>query len=148
MIDLHTNGIGDWAINFFQTEQLKHPKIWEKFVDVFRSQPDTKNGGWRGEYWGKMMRGGCLVYEYSKDEELYEILTESVKDMLTTAEKDGRVSSYTRESEFDAWDLWCRKYVILACEYYLDVCKEQELKEQVFKNNIKAPEVSGNRPLY
>ncbi len=133
MIDLHTKGIGDWAIRFFQTEQLKDPKLWKRFVDIFRSQPDAKNYGWRGEYWGKMMRGGCLVYEYSKDAELYEILTESVKDMLTTAEEDGRVSSYPRESEFDAWDLWCRKYVILACEYYLDICKDEELKEQVIK---------------
>ena len=131
MTVLHTNGVANWAVNFLQTEQLKNRELWAKFVDVYRTRPDAQNYGWRGEFWGKMMRGGCLVYEYSRDDELYDILTESVKDMLTTADDDGRVSTYERDKEFDAWDLWCRKYVILACEYYLDICKDKKLKSQI-----------------
>ena len=130
---LKTEGIADWAARFLQKEQLTDPVLWAKFVDLFRSQPDAENHGWRGEYWGKMMRGGALVYAYTRDEELYEVLTESVRDMLTVAEADGRVSTYIREQEFDAWDLWCRKYVILACEYYLEICKDEDLKAQVLR---------------
>ena len=131
MVYLKTNGVADWAARFLQTEQLKKRELWAKFVDVFRTRPDAENYGWRGEFWGKMMRGGCLVYEYTRDDELYDVLTESVKDMMTTADNDGRVSTYERDKEFDAWDLWCRKYVILACEYYLDICKDENLKAQI-----------------
>lgn len=130
-VTMKTEGIGNWAAHFLQKEQLSDRALWAKFVDLFRSQPDAENQGWRGEYWGKMMRGGALVYAYTQDEALYEILTDSVRDMLTVAESDGRVSTYIREEEFDAWDLWCRKYVILACEYYLDICKDEELKGQI-----------------
>lgn len=125
------NGIADFTAKFFQEEQLKDRELWAKFVDLFRSQPDGDNAGWRGEYWGKMMRGATLVYKYTKDEELYTILTDSVIDMMSVAEEDGRVSSFKRECEFDAWDLWCRKYVILACEYYLDICSDNNLKKQI-----------------
>ena len=131
MIRLQTNGVADWAARFLQTEQLSDPALWAKFVDLFRSQPDAENHGWRGEYWGKMMRGASLVYAYTRDEGLYAVITDSVRDMLTTAEADGRVSTYPRDKEFDAWDLWCRKYVILACEYYLDICKDETLKARI-----------------
>jgi DUF1680 family protein len=132
-IFLKTEGIADWAAQFLQKEQLCDRVLWAKFVDQFRLQPDAENHGWRGEYWGKMMRGGVLVYSYTRDEELYCILTESVRDMLTVAEPDGRVSTYARDEEFDAWDLWCRKYVILACEYYLDICRDEALKAEILR---------------
>ncbi len=130
---LKINGIANWVANFFQKEQLFDTSLWAKFVDVFRSQPDSENYGWRGEFWGKMMRGGSLIYSYTRDEELYTILTDSVKDMMSTAESDGRVSTYIRETEFDAWDIWCRKYVMLGCEYYLDICKDDLLKKDIIK---------------
>ena len=102
---------------FLQREQLADTVRWKRFVDQFRDGIDAQNRGWRGEYWGKMMRGAVLVYEYSRDEALYNTLIDTVLDMLTVADPDGRVSSYNREGEFDAWDLWCRKYVLLGMEY-------------------------------
>ena len=131
MIKTKTTGLVNAAAVFFQEKQLKDRNLWKKFVDVYRIRPDSANLGWRGEYWGKMMRGGVLVYEYTQNEELYEVLTESVRDMLTTIEIDGRVSSYTAEKEFDGWDIWSRKYVILACEYYLDICKDEALRAKI-----------------
>ena len=116
---------------FLEERQLKDRFLWKRFADQFREQIDAPNKGWRGEYWGKMMRGACLVWEYTKDDGLYEALTEAVKDMLTVAEEDGRVSSYDRGHEFCGWDLWCRKYVILSLEYYLDVCRDEDLKKQI-----------------
>jgi len=124
-------GVADGAARFLEKEQLSDVLLWKKFVDLYRTQPDAENKGWRGEYWGKMMRGGALVYAYTRDESLYRILTDTVKDMLTVAEEDGRVSSYKRESEFDAWDIWCRKYVLLGCEYYLEICTDEDLRAEI-----------------
>ena len=111
MIYANTTGLVNYAARFFQEEQLKDRALWKRFVELYRTKPDSANLGWKGEYWGKMMRGGALVYEYSRDDELYDVLTETVRDMLTVAENDGRVSTYDREAEFDGWDMWCRKYV-------------------------------------
>jgi len=124
-------GVADKTALFIQKEQLYDVSLWKKFVDVYRSQPDGENQGWRGEYWGKMMRGAVMVYKYTQDSALYKIMTDTVRDMLSVAEADGRVSSYTRETEFDSWDLWSRKYVILGCEYYMDVCSNESFKKEI-----------------
>lgn len=131
MSEIKFNGIANDAALFFQKEQLMDTKLWKKFVDLFRVQPDSKIFGWSGEYFGKMLRGACLVYEYTKDEALYAVLCDAVEDMLTVAESDGRVSSYTRDNELTGWDLWCRKYVILSMEYFIDICKDEEIKKRI-----------------
>jgi hypothetical protein len=51
--------------------------------------------------------------------------------MLTVIESDGRVSSYSRDTELDCWDLWSRKYVMLGCQYYLEVCRDEVLKQEI-----------------
>ena len=137
-LKLQFEGAAHRTALFLQNEHLKNRQMWKKFVDIFRSQSDGINKGWKGEYWGKMMRGAVLVYQYTRDEELYEELTESVCDMLTVADKDGRVSSYPRENELISWDIWSRKYVILALEYYLEICKDEELKKKVIAFMVKA----------
>ncbi len=126
-------GLAHEAALFFQREQLTDPALWKRFVEVFRVQQDGENKGWRGEYWGKTMRGGALIYAYTHDAALYDVLTDAVKDLLTVAEEDGRVSGYTRDTEFTSWDLWCRKYVILGCEYYLEICKDEALKREILR---------------
>ncbi len=130
---LKFNGVADRAARFLQKEQLSSPALWAKFVDVYRSQPDAVNQGWRGEYWGKMMRAAALVYGYTRDPELYTVLADSVRDMMTTAEADGRVSTYPRDAEFDSWDIWSRKYVMLAGEYFLEVCEDEHLKADLLQ---------------
>ena len=128
---MHFCGLANQTAEFFQNEHLCNPILWKKLVDIFRSQTDGQNGGWRGEFWGKMMRGAVLVYQYTQNTALYEILTDSVRDLLTVAETDGRVSSYTRQTELDFWDIWGRKYVILGCEYYLEICRDEKLKQEI-----------------
>ncbi len=121
------------TVSFFEREQLLEASLWKSFVAQYRDQIDGENQGWRGEYWGKTMRGAAMVYEYSQNQEFYRVLTETVEDMLTVAEADGRVSSFSRETEFDAWDLWCRKYVLLGMEYYYDICADENLKERILR---------------
>ena len=71
-------GVIDKGAKFLQNDVLCDRKLWAKFVDQFRVQIDGENHAWRGEYWGKMMRGASYVYAYTKDEILYDILTEMV----------------------------------------------------------------------
>lgn len=127
------NGFVDEAFDFVEMYQLKKPELWARFVQQFREDADYE-GGWRGEYWGKMMRGASLVYQYTQDEKLYHILQQTVKDIIATADENGRISSYALHHEFDAWDLWGRKYVILGMEYFLEICKDEILKEEIIRS--------------
>ncbi len=128
---LNFTGAAHAAAEFVAKEQLTDRPLWAKFVNQFRLQRDGENMGWRGEYWGKMMRGGALTYQYTQDAALYAVLEETVRDLLTVAEADGRVSTYTRETEFTGWDLWCRKYVLLGCEYFLECCEDAALRAEI-----------------
>ena len=122
-------GYLDDAIRYIEQKQLLDAPLFAKFVRVFTEEPklDPRDLGWRGEYWGKMMRGGCITYAYTQDPELYRVLSDTAKDMIAAAEEDGRISSYTRETEFDGWDMWARKYVMLGLLYFVEICHEEEL---------------------
>ena len=79
------------------------------------------------------MRGGVFVYQCTHDEKLYEALLGAVKDMLTVAEEDGRVSTYSREKEFFDWDVWGRKYVALGMLYFREICRDRQLRADILK---------------
>ena len=122
-------GYIDNAVRLVERRQLMNAELWAKIVRVFAESPrlDSQNGGWRGEYWGKMMRGGCLTFAYTQNKKLYEVLTGAVVGLLDTADANGRISSYEREKEFFGWDMWCRKYVMLGLEYFIDICTDKAL---------------------
>lgn len=119
------------AARFVSERQLKSTLLWQTFVEQFVSRPDAENGGWRGEFWGKMMRGGCFVYRLTRDEKLYAVLRRAVTAILDTADPDGRISTYPRDNEFFGWDMWCRKYVLLGLEYFYDICPEETLRNRI-----------------
>ena len=124
------NGFFENAVKFIEKEQLLRTDLWIRFVQQFKEDADYE-GGWRGEYWGKMMRGACFVYSYSQNPELYQVLTDTIQDMLTAQEENGRISSYAVHHEFEAWDIWSRKYVLLGMQYYLEICEDAELSAQI-----------------
>ena len=123
-------GIIDQTMAYIQEVQLLRPELWQRFVAQFRLHSDRDNG-WRGEYWGKMMRGGCFVYSYSRDPKLYQALNQTVMDMLALQEPEGRISSYPEELEFDGWDLWSRKYVLLGMQYFMEICEDAKLCDRL-----------------
>ncbi len=125
------NGLAHENASFIMNEQLKDRALWKKFVNVFREKADIHDNGWRGEYFGKMMRGACLTYRYLPDAELYEILYDTVKGLLATQEEDGRITTYTKETEFHGWDMWTRKYVMVGCLYFYGICKDEDFKEKI-----------------
>lgn len=130
-------GIIDATIRYIENIQLKRTDFWRAFVEQFRTHPDIELKTWRGEYWGKMMRGACFTYQYTQDAELYSILEETVRDLMTTQDELGRISTYTVETEFDGWDLWCRKYVLLGFQYFLDICRDEKLYADVIETMKK-----------
>lgn len=129
--ECHFDSRIDAVMEFVTREQLMDTALWHRFAEQFRVRTDSVDAGWRGEYWGKMMRGGCFVYSYTKDAALYDVLTESVKDILSTEDPEGRISSYTKEKEFIGWDIWSRKYVMLGLQYYLEICEDPALAHRI-----------------
>ena len=121
------------AIDFVTSAQLKSPEHWQRFVSQFKMEDADFDGGWRGEYWGKMMRGAAFVYSYSQDPELYSILADTVRDMMSAARETegGRISSYARSHEFCHWDIWARKYVLLGMQYFYEICSDTELRAEL-----------------
>ena len=73
------------AVELITKIQLKDPSKWALFVSQFKNGVDgiVDGRGWRGEYWGKMMRGASMIYRYTQDKELYDILEATVIDMMS-----------------------------------------------------------------
>lgn len=124
-------GIENRMVKFIEQVQLKDKALWKLFSDQFIGCADTHDCGWRGEYWGKLMRGACMTYQYTHDEELYKILESTVCDMLENADENGRFSTYSISAEFGGWDMWSRKYVLLGFLYFYEICIDTELKSRV-----------------
>lgn len=121
----------DEYLCFIEENQLLVEEDWHLFVDQFRSGVDDADAGWRGEYFGKMMRGASMTYQYTKNEVLYDLLTKIAKEMLTTQDSLGRFSSYSMEKEFIGWDMWSRKYVLLGFLHYCEICRDEALKAEI-----------------
>lgn len=128
---LKTTGYGNHVAAFLTEGQYLDGALWAKFVNQFRERNDGFNTGWRGEYWGKSMRGAAMIYAYSKNPALYAAMKTTVLDMMTVADTDGEVTSYSGDGRYRYWDLWCRKYVMLGMEYFLEICEEPELRCQI-----------------
>lgn len=148
-------GLIDKTIRFVEAHQMMNPVQWRRFVEQFRMHSDTDNG-WRGEYWGKMMRGACFTYDYTHNENLYTILTQTVQDMIDSADENGRISSYPLEKEFTGWDIWSRKYVLLGMQYYLEICTDESLATKLIESMCRqtdyiiekiGPKTEGKLPI-
>ena len=123
-------GFIDKAYRFAFDKQISSVEHWRRFVNQFREDADYE-AGWRGEYWGKMMRGATFVYSYLKDKTLYSVLADTVRDMISAADSEGRISSYAKNHEFDGWDMWCRKYVLLGMQYFYEICEDEALRGEI-----------------
>ena len=120
------------GIRFIEKVQLLDANLWKLFVNQFRQgNVDDHDRGWRCEYWGKLMRGGCFTYQTTRDKVLYAALEATARDMLTTQDSAGRFSTYSPEKEFDGWDVWGRKYILLGFEYFMEICQDEALNAEI-----------------
>ncbi len=128
-----TKGYPGEMIQYTLDKQFLDKSLWKLTVNQFRIKPDGEDGGWRGEFWGKLMRAACLTYRVTGNAKLYAEITESIEDMLTAEEENGRFSTYDLRHEFNAWDMWSRKYAMLGFLYYIDICKNKALVRKITK---------------
>ncbi len=129
----HLTGIEDTMLRYIQRIQLMDTALWERFVHQFDIgyYYDSEDDGWRGEYWGKMMRGACITYGYTRDEKLYAVLENTVRELLRRQDSLGRIASYAPDRELSGWDVWCRKYVLLGLLHFTEICRDETLKEDM-----------------
>ena len=129
------------AVRFIERNQICEVGLWQKFVELFRWQTDAEGENWltswRSEYWGKMMRGACMVVGYTRDDGMYKILEASVRDMLTVEEESGRISGYPADREFQRWDIWGRKYVMLGMMYFMEISRDEELNKTLVQSIMR-----------
>ena len=126
------SGSLDGAIRFIEKHQLLDRELWRLVIQQFAiGNADDRTHSWKGEYWGKLMRGACMTYAYTQNEELYSVLEDAARGLLVTEDEYGRFSTYSRDCEFNGWDMWCRKYVLLGYEYFLEICKDAVLGERI-----------------
>ncbi len=133
--ELKVYGYSRDLTEYVTKKQLTDEELWRLFVNQYRIHSD-KNGEWKGEFWGKTMRGASLTYMSDKNERLYKVLAGTIEDMLSVQEKSGRISTYAEDFEFNGWDMWCRKYVMLGMLYFLSICKSKSLEKRVV-NSLK-----------
>ncbi len=124
-------GVMDAHARFVEENQLLFEDDWHLFVNQFRTHSDDADTGWRGEYFGKMMRGAAWTYQYTKNEKLYALLEKIAVEMLETQDAAGRFSTYGIPAEFSGWDLWSRKYVLLGFLHFHEICRDAALRQKI-----------------
>lgn len=125
------SGIVDKSIRMIEDRQLKNGALWSLLAKQFGGEPDSDEKGWRGEYWGKLMRGAAMIYKYTRDEGLYGVLENTVRELIKYQDEYGRLSTYSKEKEFCGWDMWSRKYVMLGLLHFYEICESDELRETI-----------------
>lgn len=128
--------ITEKTAKFMEVNQLLDLELWQRFVRQFEIHSDG-DGGWRGEYWGKTMRGGCFVYSYTRNPELFNVLKNTIKDIMKTQDELGRISTYDASDEFRGWDIWCRKYVLLGMQYFLEINDDEQFEKEIISSMEK-----------
>ena len=124
-------GKADDAVRFTLRHQLLDAAMWQKFIDVFKEDSDAVDDGWRCEFWGKTMRGGCLTYQYTGDEALYDVLRRAAEGLLAAQRPNGAFSTYPQDDCWKGWDVWGRKYVLTGFLHFYRICKDEALKQRV-----------------
>lgn len=120
------------AINLTIANRLKKVD-YVKLVDPFRYRNES-DSCWRCEFWGKIVRSTVSAYRYTADPALKAILDATVQDLIATQTPEGRITSYPKDQQLTYWDLWGRKYVLLALVRY---CEEVERNPKVVEAILK-----------
>ena len=102
-------------------------------VDVYRYHSETDNL-WRCEFWGKIVRSAIWCFHTEKNPELEQVIRATVEDMISTQSADGCISAYPPELQLSGWDIWGRKYVMIALlRYYEELDHSERVKEVLIR---------------
>jgi uncharacterized protein len=120
--------LGD-KINLCISQRIK-ALDFDQFVEPFRHKDETRL--WQGEFWGKLMLAAIASYDYNRDPEMLKKIGDAVKGLVDTQMPDGYIGNYSENARLQQWDVWCRKYTLLALLSYFDITGDkQSLKAAV-----------------
>ena len=102
-------------------------------VEPFRLR-NERDGKWRCEFWGKIVRSSIQSWRGQPDAELLALIKATVADLISTQTPDGCISSYPAELQTNDWDIWGRKYVLIGlARYYLEVEQSAAVKTAMIR---------------
>lgn len=104
---------------------------YDHLVAPFRDR-NERDGRWRCEFWGKIVRSAIRSWRAVPDPELDRRIRETVRSLCATQTPDGCISSYPAELQTQDWDIWGRKYALLGlCRYYREMEQSEEVRHAV-----------------
>lgn len=102
---------------------------YSHLVAPFKNR-DERDGRWRCEFWGKIVRSAILSWRDTGDAGLLKLIKGAVDGLLDTQTPDGCISTYPPELQIKDWDIWGRKYVLIGlARYYLEVEPSARVKD-------------------
>lgn len=90
----------------------------ESLIGPFRCSGDSDDAGWRGEFWGKWALSVIESMPFSPPERTLELLSMSVREVVTTQQVDGYIGTYGSQRRWSGFDLWNTKYTMWALAAY------------------------------
>ncbi|MFN8240947.1 MAG: glycoside hydrolase family 127 protein [Bacteroidales bacterium] len=85
---------------------------FDQFVEPFRHREETRL--WQGEFFGKLMLAAIESYKYNNDPVMLGKISKAFRDFIATQTPDGYIGNYSQAAQLEQWDIWCRKYSLLA----------------------------------
>lgn len=98
---------------------------YRHLAEPFRER-NERDGRWRCEFWGKIVRSAIRSWQACPDADLLALIRQAVEDIIKTQTDDGCISSYPAELQTKDWDIWGRKYVLLGLARYYRVIEPSE----------------------
>ncbi len=129
-ISTRMSGYPDELISIIIKDEYLDIEKYRLFVNQFALHSDS-NGSWKGEYWGKFVRGACACYKAKPSAKLYRVIEDSVFEMASLLEEDGTLSSYSKEERLSGWDVWATKYAMIGFLSYLDISHSKSKKTKI-----------------
>lgn len=99
----------------------------DHLIEPFTKKDETRF--WQSEFLGKWMLGAVASFRYTKDVGLYKKITYAANGLLETQMPDGYIGNYSKEAQLKEWDVWGRKYSLLALLAYYDLSGEKKALE-------------------
>ncbi len=105
----------------------------ESLLDIFRIR-QKDNFGFNGEFFGKWSAAAALSIRYQPNQALQEEMNQAVGDLIKTQSSDGYITTYKKGDEFQMWDVWNQKYVLLGLIAQYDLNGNKEYLDAAVKS--------------
>jgi uncharacterized protein len=105
----------------------------ESLLDIFRIR-QKDNFGFNGEFFGKWSAASALSIRYQPNQALKEEMDKAVGDLIKTQSADGYITTYKKGDEFQMWDVWNQKYVLLGLVAQYDLSGNKEYLDAAVKS--------------